>query len=135
MPDKNGDPIDAPTCFCGSPMALRETKKFTYRKSGAPRKFWGCSRWPSCDGVVGAHPNGAPVGTCADTETKNARIAAHEAFDAMWKSGRMSRASAYKRLAKVMGIPSRDAHIGGFTKEQCETLIARLAEHTEQRHA
>ena len=40
---------------CGGDMVLRETRKFTPR-DGRPRKFYGCIRWPECNGIHGAHP-------------------------------------------------------------------------------
>ena len=65
---------------CGVEMVLRTTKKYTY-KDGSPRKFYGCSNWPECNGVHGAHLNGEPLGIPADKETKQWRIKAHERFD------------------------------------------------------
>lgn len=44
-------------------------------------------------------------------ETHAARIQAHEVFDALWKSGRLARRTAYARLADVMGIAPADCHI------------------------
>jgi len=52
-----------------------------------------------------------------------ARTTAHEAFDALWKSGQMSRTEAYSRLAAHMGLPSRDCHIQKFDAAQCDTVI------------
>ena len=50
------------TCpSCGNPMVLRRTEKFRYPKSKAPRLFYGCSTWPKCFEVIGAHPDGRPL--------------------------------------------------------------------------
>src|SRR5262245_42894115 len=106
-------------------MILRSTQRFTYR-DGTPRKFYGCSQYPSCTAAHGAHPDGKPLGTAADKETKQARIVAHAAFDDLWRSGKMSRRAAYRELQRVMGMKEAEAHIGKFTKGQCEELVRRL---------
>ncbi|MBV8782508.1 MAG: topoisomerase DNA-binding C4 zinc finger domain-containing protein [Phycisphaerae bacterium] len=97
---------------CGAPMVLRSSPKFRYR-SGEPRKFFGCSRFPECTATHCAHPDGKPMGTPADTATKQARIRAHGAFDQLWKG-------------PSAPMSPDDAHIGRFTAEQCEQLIERL---------
>lgn len=110
---------------CGAPMKLRESKKIL-NKEGAPRKFYGCSRFPACYGSHGAHPNGAPLGIPANSETKAARIAAHEVFDELWKSGRMKRKEAYQLLADTMGV--EEIHFATMTKEKCMEAIKVLEE-------
>jgi ssDNA-binding Zn-finger/Zn-ribbon topoisomerase 1 len=112
---------------CGAPMKLRSTGKFTYR-NGTRRRFWGCTRYPDCKGMHGAHPDGRPVGIPANAETKRARIRAHAAFDEVWKSGAMDRRAAYRFMQDLMGMTADEAHIGRFTKEQCDTLVERIAE-------
>jgi ssDNA-binding Zn-finger/Zn-ribbon topoisomerase 1 len=88
-------------------------------------KFYGCTRYPECKGTHGAHPDGRPLGTPADRETKDARIEAHQAFDTLWKRphGKMQRQEAYLWLQKRMGLSADECHIGRFTKEQCEQVI------------
>lgn len=108
---------------CGSVMVLRQTEKFKYG-NGAPRKFYGCSRWPKCNGIHGAHPDGKPFGKPANKETKNARIKAHYYFDELWKSRGMSRGAAYRWLADRLQIPVESCHISSFDKKQCEAVIA-----------
>lgn len=107
-------------------MILKETKRFTYL-NGQPRKFYACPRFPRCKATHGAHPNGEPMGIPADTETKQARMQAHDAFDQLWKSGKMGRRSAYKVMQDVMGMSKDEAHIGRFNRDQCLLLIIRLA--------
>jgi hypothetical protein len=102
-------------------MVLWTTTKFKY-KSGSPRKFYGCSRYPLCDAAHGADPDGRPLGTPANKETKQARIAAHDKFDAYWKKNRLHRNQAYKLLQDIMELSPKDAHIAMFTKDQCEKL-------------
>lgn len=85
--------------------------------------FYGCSTYPKCKAAHGAHPDGRPLGIPADKPTKDARIKAHEAFDQLWKSGRMRRGDAYRWLQTVLGLDKDSAHIGRFTIEQCNQLI------------
>lgn len=110
---------------CGAPMVLRTTTKFKY-KSGSPRKFYGCSRYPECQAAHGADPSGNPLGKPANKETKQARIGAHEKFDSYWKQKGLQRNQAYKLLQDIMELSPKDAHIAMFSKEQCLELIKRL---------
>ena len=102
---------------CGSLMELRRSKY---------GKFYGCTRYPECRGAHGAHPDGKPLGIPANLETKQARMKAHAAFDRLWKSGRMKRKQAYRWMRDVMGMKPHEAHIGKFSKEQCERLVERV---------
>jgi hypothetical protein len=58
-------------------------------------------------------------------ETHAARIAAHTAFDALWKSGRIERRDAYAKLAELMGMPRAECHMSLMTVEQA-TRARRL---------
>ena len=60
----------------------------------------------------------------ADRETHEARRRAHEAFDPLWKSGRMSRTKAYTQLAKAMGLSPSDCHMKQMTAEQAKRVPA-----------
>lgn len=51
-------------------------------------------------------------------ETHAARIQAHEAFDALWKSGQISRTEAYGKLAELMGMTRDECHMSLMTAEQ-----------------
>lgn len=46
-----------------------------------------------------------------DAETHEARRNAHEAFDPIWKSGRMTRSAAYSRLAYKLGLEPAACHM------------------------
>lgn len=111
--------VTAPTCYCGSPMILRNS---------VHGRFYGCSRFPDCDGLVGCHPGtDKPLGAPAPKAVRKARIAAHKALDALWlpmgrgDERRRYRSAAYRLLAKEMGI--EDPHIGDMDLEQCQTVI------------
>lgn len=106
--------------------------------------FWGCSRFPSCRATHGAHPDGSPLGIPANRETKNARIAAHAAFDPIWEDAAkvydgqkacrkersvrflkgMARTRCYVWLAAQLGLTVEDTHMGMFDKETCERVVA-----------
>jgi ssDNA-binding Zn-finger/Zn-ribbon topoisomerase 1 len=108
---------------CGSAMQLRP---------GRFGSFYGCTRWPECDSTHGAHPDGAPLGIPADAATRHARVLAHDAFDGLWKTGRMKRRAAYAWLQRAMGLPPERAHIGRFTAGQCTTLVRLVRQELER---
>lgn len=115
-------PLPAPRCGeCGHAMILRHTK-------AEGRPFFGCSKYPVCKGTMGTHPDGRPLGRPGDQETRTARKKAHEAFDSLWKTGRMKRSEAYALAAKLMSLPSQGMHIAMLDKECCEELGRRISE-------
>jgi len=113
--------LDCPDC--GAPMKFHPTSRYG--------PFYGCSTFPKCRATHGAHPNGRPLGIPADKATKEVRIRAHAAFDRLWKGGGMSRGAAYRALQALMDMSEEEAHIGRFTKAQCERLIELLNERQE----
>lgn len=115
---------------CGAEMVLRETTKYFY-PNGDPRKFYGCSRWPECNSTHGAHPDGKPLGVPANKETKEARIAAHAAFDGHWQELGLQRNEGYRLLRDIMGMSKEEAHIANFDKEQCQQLIDKIKQRRE----
>jgi ssDNA-binding Zn-finger/Zn-ribbon topoisomerase 1 len=94
--------------------------------------FWSCTRWPKCDGTIGAHKaSGDPLGTPADPDTRAARIRAHAAFDPLWqgKSARFRgrRKLAYRWLALELGIPKGLCHIAMMDAATCERVVELCA--------
>ena len=67
---------------------------------------------------------GGDTSTVADYETRQARRAAHAAFNSLHEGGEMSKGEAYKQLAAYMGLHQKKAHIGHFNKQQCEQVLA-----------
>lgn len=109
---------------CRAPMVLRTAQ----RGPGAGRLFYGCSRYPACRSTHGAHPDGRPLGVPGDAATKAARVAAHAAFDRLWKEGHVpSRAAAYAWLRAAMGLSREEGHIARFDPARCTELVARVA--------
>jgi len=85
--------------------------------------FYGCSSYPACTGTHGAHPDGSPLGNPGDARTREARKLAHDAFDMLWKAGKMSRDEAYQWLSRKLKINRSSAHISRFDVETCERVI------------
>lgn len=93
---------------------------YPHRQDLAHRKFYVC--WP-CDAYVGTHKDsGAPLGSMANAELRKARRAAHAAFDPLWDRT-MARNQAYAWLAKAMGLPKNQTHIGMFDVDQCKRVV------------
>lgn len=117
----------AVTCpECGSPMILRRTNKFLW-KNGQGRLFYGCSRYPACRGIHGAHPNGKPLGVPGNKETKAARSRAHVQFDALQVERGWSKGKAYRWLGEQLGMKTRDevkekCHIAMFDVATCQQV-------------
>lgn len=101
---------------CGARLVLR---------ASSTRLFYGCERWREngCRGTHGAHRNGSPLGIPGDQETKQARMRAHALFNPLYESGRMRQDEAYIWLQHAMVLSPEEAHIGRFTKQQCQFLI------------
>lgn len=81
-----------------------------------------------CDAYVGCHGNGkgdSPKGRLANAELRRWKIAAHDAFDSLWKYGpfKRRRNAAYAWLAEQMGLPKEETHIGMFDVAQCQQVI------------
>jgi hypothetical protein len=53
----------------------------------------------------------------ASAEMHEARMAAHVAFDPLWKSGKRSRAQAYNLLAEAMNMKPKDCHMATMSLE------------------
>lgn len=103
------------------------------RRSAKTKKwFYGCTRWPECRSTRAVDLKGRLVrrseypSTPADAQTRAARSKAHAHFDVLWRSGRFTRAEAYRQLQLWMGLPEAQAHIGRFSLAQCERLLALL---------
>ena len=89
------------------------------------KKVWKCDR---DDAWVGCHEGTeSPLGQLADGPLRYARIAAHEAFDPIWKImasvKRWDRAAARVKtnewLAAQLGLPVDQCQFGGMTYEVC----------------
>lgn len=83
--------------------------------------FWYCA---DCGAWVGCHPyTSKPLGRLANAELRQLKMAAHRAFDPIWKLGLMSRHDAYKWLSDCMELPRSLTHIGMFDEAQCREVV------------
>jgi ssDNA-binding Zn-finger/Zn-ribbon topoisomerase 1 len=103
-------------CYCGAKMVEKPSK---FKNS----RFLSCSRYPACGGAASLHRDGTIMSSPADQKTRDLRHEAHLAFDPIWRTGLMSRDSAYRQLAKLLGLPFKGAHIGFLDAKQCATVI------------
>lgn len=102
---------------------------YPHRPDLAHLRFWQCV---PCGAYVGCHKGTAkPLGRLANAELREAKVAAHAAFDPLWKfttfkDGHqvMTRNAAYEWLADQLGIPRADCHIGMFDVERCRLVVA-----------
>lgn len=119
---------------CGGGMKLvRLIENATGRTLGL---FYGCARYPHCYCTHGAHPDGKPMGTPANAETRARRHEAHLIFDKLWKrDGFMTRGAAYRWLAEAFG--AEEVHMGNMSLEECDKVIrlarGKLAELSNER--
>lgn len=117
------------TCdYCGKEAHLTTGLKLynKHRFDLADKKFWVCR---PCKAWVGCHPGTVkPLGRLANAELRKAKMAAHEAFDPLWRSGELSRSEAYAWLARTLGVSPANCHIGMFDVDGCDAVIAAVAE-------
>lgn len=101
-------------------MRIKRSKKYAGKNKGL---FWGCENWPKCTNTHGAHEDGMPFGIPADSETRTARIIAHEAFDWIWDQAKAkrSRQTAYRWLAAQLG--EEEVHISWMDAEECRRVV------------
>jgi len=117
----------APECpYCGREAVLTDSRSvYANRSYGSLWVCWPCRAW------VGCHRDTArPLGRLADAKLRGLKVAAHKAFDNEWKelikavgcSRSMARTIAYRVLARQMGIPDGQCHIGMMDNEQCQRV-------------
>lgn len=133
------DPVICP--YCGQPAPLVSgLDVYPHRRDLWAKKFYQCK---PCDAWCGCHPPASdqgggqgdgtvPLGRLANAELRAAKQAAHAAFDPIWRSGRMRRREAYAWLAKALGVPAKDAHIGMFDVDQCRRVVDVVAALTKE---
>lgn len=87
------------------------------------RYFYGCRNWvkTKCNGSIGCHPDGSPLGIPTSQEGKDWRKKAHASFDTLWKEGELTRQEAYWWMREHSGVGV--GHIGEMSQVQCKELI------------
>jgi hypothetical protein len=77
-----------------------------------------------CDAWVGVHRGTSQaLGRLADKQLRMWKRKAHEAFDKIWQTGRLSRDNAYYWLSIQLFIPREITHMGMFDIEQCKMVV------------
>jgi NAD-dependent aldehyde dehydrogenases len=113
--------MDCP--YCNRPVYLVNGKMmYPHRPDLYEKKFYLCI---PCNAYVGCHPGTTePLGRLANAELRAAKIAAHAAFDPLWRTvGNRKRSEAYRWLADKLGIRWKDCHIGMFDVETCKRVV------------
>lgn len=89
-------------------------------------------RCEPCGAWVGCHPGtDKPLGRLANAGLRRAKVAAHAAFDPLWKakiareecSKKLARGLGYQWLAGQLGIDPKDCHIGMFDEATCRRVV------------
>lgn len=102
---------------------------YPYRPDLFAKVFYRCV---PCNAYVGCHPGTVtPLGRLANAELRAAKMAAHAAFDPLWRNGGMSRSSAYAWLAKTLNIAPQNCHIGMFDVDACRAVVAVCQERSK----
>ena len=84
-------------------------------------KIWECK---PCKSRVGCKKNtDIPLGSLANPELRLIRRRAHESFDPIWKSARVSRSKAYADLADYLKLGTSECHIGMMREGMCQRVI------------
>ncbi len=119
-------PIPEKCIYCGDTVNLVSNSVVYGREYGNGL----CYKCVSCDSYVGVHHDRVtPLGRLADNELRKLKQQAHTLFDPLWKTKprRMSRQTAYDRLADKLGIPAKECHFGWFDREMLLKSIEILS--------
>jgi len=114
--------------YCAKPAVLADSAEVYHGRSYG--MIWICR---PCGAYVGCHKNSkdhAPKGSLANAELRPLRIAAHAAFDPLWKSGDMKRKEAYAWLKAALDVDF-PIHIGESDVDMCHRIITACANHQD----
>lgn len=110
--------------YCAQPAELATgAAVYPHRPELAHLFFWECV---PCAAYVGCHkqsPKHEPMGRLANSDLRNWKRRAHEAFDPRWRDGKEFRGKSYKWLADKLGITVDDCHIGEFDVDLCQKVV------------
>ncbi|MDR9847053.1 zinc-finger-containing protein [Herbaspirillum huttiense] len=121
------NPLPAPTAcpYCGKPVQIVGHEKVYGRAYSDWPWLYACNgaEEGGCGAYVGLHPfTNIPLGTLADGPTREARKRAKSAFEPLYRHYRMDRSEAYAWLAKQLGIPTEECHVGWSDIAQCQRI-------------
>jgi hypothetical protein len=114
-------------CQQEAPLLRHRQKGYPYWKDYGPTYVCvPCGAWVGChEGTTNA------LGGLANAELREAKIAAHAAFDPLWQakirrdecSKAKARKAGYKWLSEQLGIPFERTHIGYMSLEECRKVV------------
>lgn len=91
--------------------------------------YWHCG---NCGSSVGCHPNTCiPLGPMATRSIRRKRSKVHSLFDPIWQNKYLTRADAYRWLAKVLELETDDCHIGQLSDDELRQAIIILTTHRD----
>ena len=133
-------PVKAIACdYCGNPAELVGGDVVYPRMPWlADKKIWRCE---PCGAWVGCHQGTTnALGRLANAELRKAKMAAHAAFDPLWKERvrrtgcgkKVARSAAYKWLAAQLGIPREECHVGMMDVDRCRRVVEVCAPYAER---
>jgi ssDNA-binding Zn-finger/Zn-ribbon topoisomerase 1 len=120
--------------YCGRTAVLRAAA-YVYKDKAFEPYLYVCSGYPECDSYVGVHAGTMqPKGTLANGDLRHKRIETHRLFDAIWKSGILSRKDAYRWMQDTFSLSSSQAHIGLFSEYRCDRLMEECRKVLQNNH-
>lgn len=130
MRRKTPRPVTAPTCLeCGQAAQLVQSQRIYPRRPDLwNRPMWLCA----CGAYTGCHAGTEkPKGRPAAKATRDARMAAHAAFDPLWRrkqerdgcSKKQARGAGYKWLGAQLGLDPKDCHIGEMDARTARRVV------------
>lgn len=117
--------IEAPSAcpFCDSNVEIKHHSDVYGKTFGDWPWLYKCTN-AQCNSYVGMHPfTNIPLGTLADSLTRDARKKSKTLFQSLWMGKKtISRNEAYEWLASELGIPKSECHFGWFDVERCKQV-------------
>jgi hypothetical protein len=124
-------PVEPPLCLeCGTPAELVQSQRIYPRRPDLwNRPMWLCR----CGAYTGCHDGTQRAkGRPAAKATRDARMAAHAAFDPLWRrkqardglSKTKARGAGYKWLGEQLGLDPKDCHIGEMDAATARRVVA-----------
>lgn len=108
--------------YCNKPTEYIDSVEVYCKSYGMMYICRKCKAW------VGVHKGtNQALGRVAKKSLRQWKIRAHESFDKIWTTKRLTRENAYYWLSIQMGIPRENTHMGMFDEQQCK-MVVRLCE-------
>lgn len=115
--------VTCPYCKSRAKLVTGEVI-YPHRQDLYHKKFYYCKKDAA---YVGVHEGTTkPLGRLADKKLRVAKVAAHNAFDPLWKNAddpKKARKEKYSWLARKLNIPATECHIGMFDVATCNKVV------------